>query len=389
MFDQKQGDEDVSPKELIESFKLNLYQDEIYVFTPKGDLKILPKGATAIDFAFEIHSDVGFHTLGAKVNGRIVPLNTILRSGDQVEVITSKKQTPNFDWEKFAITHKAKSHIRRYIKEEERKLTEQGKELWDKKVKKIKLHINDDELMKFVHTKRYDNLQEFYLAIKKEVIDIDVVLTERTDGDRLGAGTELDEVAGELADLDDLARPPFRRALVAGFDELVDRLRVGALLQRLDELVLGQRRQILGALDRLLVCRRSAGRRRQQRDPHDHQLAVLASVPALDVAAQPQRIEIQLPAPDDELVPRSRRDGVPTLGRVDGDSQSGPNPPSPDGRCSPIRWYPAPPRPPPGLAFAGASAPGGGPEGELVSRVYWPKIGTRPGSWLWSHRPPG
>lgn len=180
MFEQKQGEE-VSPKELIESFKLNLYQDEIYVFTPKGDLKILPKNATAIDFAFEIHSDVGFHTIGAKVNGRIVPLNTILRSGDQVEIITSKKQTPNRDWEKFAITHKAKTHIRRYLKEEERKLIEAGKEIWEKKLKKAKLHINDDELTEYVHTRRFDNLQAFYLAVKTEQVDVDVVISELTD----------------------------------------------------------------------------------------------------------------------------------------------------------------------------------------------------------------
>ncbi len=182
MFDQRS--EDVSPKELIESFKLNLYQDEIYVFTPKGDLKILPKGSTTIDFAFEIHTDVGFHTIGAKVNGRIVPLNTILRSGDQVEVITSKKQTPNSDWEKFAITHKAKTHIRRYIKEEQYKLTEEGKEIWEKKVKKAKLHINDDELTKFVHTKKFDNLQAFHLAIRNDQIDPDVIIGELTDSSK-------------------------------------------------------------------------------------------------------------------------------------------------------------------------------------------------------------
>jgi len=180
MFDQRQG-ENVSPKELIESFKLNLYQDEIYVFTPKGDLKILPKNATALDFAFEIHSDVGFHTIGTKVNGRIVPMNTILRSGDQVEIITSKKQKPNRDWDKFTITHKAKSHIRRYFKEEERKLVELGKEMWEKKAKKAKLHINDDELTKFVHTKKFDNLHSFYLAVQNEGIDADVVITELTD----------------------------------------------------------------------------------------------------------------------------------------------------------------------------------------------------------------
>ena len=179
MFEQK--NDDVSPTELIESFKLNLYQDEIYVFTPKGDLKILPKGSTAIDFAFEIHSDVGFHTIGAKVNGRMVPLNTILRSGDQLEIITSKKQTPNSDWEKFAITHKAKTHIRRFIKEEQFKETQSGKETWEKKVKKAKLHINDDDLTKFIHAKKFDNLQSFYLAIQREEVDPDIIIAELTD----------------------------------------------------------------------------------------------------------------------------------------------------------------------------------------------------------------
>jgi RelA/SpoT family (p)ppGpp synthetase len=173
IFDQRTDD---TPKELLESFKLNLYQDEIYVFTPKGDLKILPKGATPIDFGFEIHSNVGSHTIGAKVNGRIVPLNTILQSGDQVEIITSKKQTPNADWEKFAVTHKAKSAVRHWIKEEERKHIEEGKELWDKKIKKAKLHINDDELTKFVHLQRINNTQDFYLGIATQTIDPDAMI---------------------------------------------------------------------------------------------------------------------------------------------------------------------------------------------------------------------
>ncbi len=180
IFDQRTDD---TPKELMESFKLNLYQDEIYVFTPKGDLKILPKGATPIDFGFEIHSNVGSHTIGAKVNGRIVPLNTILQSGDQVEIITSKKQTPNADWEKFAVTHKAKSAVRHWIKEEERKHIEEGKELWDKKIKKAKLHINDDELTKFVHLQRINNTQDFYLGITTQAIDPDAmigILLEKT-----------------------------------------------------------------------------------------------------------------------------------------------------------------------------------------------------------------
>jgi len=173
IFDQRTDD---TPKELMESFKLNLYQDEIYVFTPKGDLKILPKGATPIDFGFEIHSNVGSHTIGAKVNGRIVPLNTILQSGDQVEIITSKKQTPNADWEKFAVTHKAKSAVRHWIKEEERKHIEEGREIWDKKIKKAKLHINDDELTKFVHLQRINNTQDFYLGIMTQVVDPDAMI---------------------------------------------------------------------------------------------------------------------------------------------------------------------------------------------------------------------
>ncbi len=180
IFDQR---DDETPKELMESFKLNLYQDEIYVFTPKGDIKILPKGATPIDFGFEIHSNVGSHTIGAKVNGRIVPLNTIMQSGDQVEIITSKKQTPNADWEKYAVTHKAKSAIRRWIKEEERKHIDLGKELWEKRVKKAKLHINEDELAKFVHLQKISNTQDFYLGISNQAIDAEAmigILLEKT-----------------------------------------------------------------------------------------------------------------------------------------------------------------------------------------------------------------
>ena len=192
IFDQRNEE---APKELMESFKLNLYQDEIYVFTPKGDLKILPRGATPIDFGFEIHSNVGSHTIGAKVNGRIVPLNTILQSGDQVEIITSKKQSPNADWEKFVVTHKAKSAIRHWVKEEERKHVEAGKELWDKKIKKAKLHINEDELTKFVHLQKINNTQEFYLGISNEEINIDVMVGMLLERSRRPASEQ--ELKGE------------------------------------------------------------------------------------------------------------------------------------------------------------------------------------------------
>lgn len=173
IFEQKEA---TNPKELLESFKLQLYQDEIYVFTPKGDIKILPRNATPVDFAFEIHSDVGYHCIGAKVNGRIVPLNTLLRSGDQVEIIVSKNQTPNPDWEQFVVTHKAKAHLRRFVREEIRKKAETGKEIWEKKLKRRKLHWKEEDVDKFIRSLRYTDKQLFFAAVAEEKIDLDAAI---------------------------------------------------------------------------------------------------------------------------------------------------------------------------------------------------------------------
>ncbi|HTK83247.1 MAG TPA: bifunctional (p)ppGpp synthetase/guanosine-3',5'-bis(diphosphate) 3'-pyrophosphohydrolase [Bacteroidota bacterium] len=172
------ADEEAPAKQLMESFKLNLYQDEIYVFTPKGELKILPQNATPVDFAFAVHSNVGYRCLTAKVNGRIVPLDFHLHSGDQVEIITSKSQSPKADWEQFVVTHKAKSQIRKWLKEEERKLITEGHELWEKRSKKLKLHLNEDDLEKHIHDFRADDLGDFYLKIARGVINPDAVIRE-------------------------------------------------------------------------------------------------------------------------------------------------------------------------------------------------------------------
>ncbi|HEV8538528.1 MAG TPA: bifunctional (p)ppGpp synthetase/guanosine-3',5'-bis(diphosphate) 3'-pyrophosphohydrolase, partial [Bacteroidota bacterium] len=172
------ADEEAPAKQLMESFKLNLYQDEIYVFTPKGELKILPQNATPVDFAFAVHSNVGYHCLSAKVNGRIVPLDYKMHSGDQVEIITSKNQTPNSDWEQFVVTHKAKSNIRKWLKEEERKLVNAGRETWEKRMKKFKLHLNEDDLEKHIHDFKAENIGDFYLKIAREIIDSDKVIQE-------------------------------------------------------------------------------------------------------------------------------------------------------------------------------------------------------------------
>lgn len=177
-------DEENATEQLLESFKLSLFQDEIYVFTPKGDLKILPKEATPVDFAYEIHSKVGDHCLAAKVSGRIVPLDTKLRSGDQIEIITSKNQSPNPDWEKFVVTHKAKAHIRRYVKEEQRKSISEGRAIWEKKIKKAKLSINDDDLATFLTRQRIENVGKFFQAIQQEKIDVESIIKLIQDDQR-------------------------------------------------------------------------------------------------------------------------------------------------------------------------------------------------------------
>ncbi|MFN3872444.1 MAG: RelA/SpoT family protein [Ignavibacterium sp.] len=168
---------DEQKKELMESFKLNLYQDEIYVFTPKGDLRRLPVGSTPVDFAFDIHSKVGHHCIGAKVDGKIVPLDTELHSGDQVEIITSKNQHPNKNWLKFVKTHKARNEIRKWLNKEEQEIIEKGREIWEKKVKKLKLNFNPDELLRLAHLNKYDNVRQFFKAIAQGLINVDDIIT--------------------------------------------------------------------------------------------------------------------------------------------------------------------------------------------------------------------
>ena len=119
---------------------------------------------------------MGDHCLAAKVNGRIVPLDTTLQSGDQVEILTSKNQTPNPDWEKFVVTHKAKSHIRRWMKEEQRKAVEEGRAIWEKKVKKAKVSISEADLQRFLHDMKVENTGTFFLALRQEKIDPDEVI---------------------------------------------------------------------------------------------------------------------------------------------------------------------------------------------------------------------
>ena len=141
--------------DFIDDFKLNLYSGEIYVFTPGGDLKTLPKGATALDFAFSIHTDVGLKCMGVKVNSKLVSLSHQLSSGNQVEVITSNKQRPRKDWLRFVITSRAKSKIKSALKEDKKRISKIGKEIAERKLRHLKIKFSkqtETELIKHFNT---------------------------------------------------------------------------------------------------------------------------------------------------------------------------------------------------------------------------------------------
>ena len=136
--------------DFVEEFKLNLYSKEIFVFTPAGELKSLPKDSTPLDFAFNIHTEVGMKTRGAKVNGKLVPLNTTLNSGDQVEIITSDQAKPNKNWLDYATTARARAKIKSSLREEKKEIAEDGKEVLRRKLKSQKINFNEDTVNKMV-----------------------------------------------------------------------------------------------------------------------------------------------------------------------------------------------------------------------------------------------
>ncbi|TMM53905.1 bifunctional (p)ppGpp synthetase/guanosine-3',5'-bis(diphosphate) 3'-pyrophosphohydrolase [Maribacter algarum] len=136
--------------DFVEEFKLNLYSKEIFVFTPNGELKSLPKGATPLDFAFNIHTEVGMRTRGAKVNGKLVPLNTSLNSGDQVEIVTSEQARPNQNWLDYATTARARAKIKSSLREEKKSVALDGKEVLRRKLKSQKINLNEDTVNKMV-----------------------------------------------------------------------------------------------------------------------------------------------------------------------------------------------------------------------------------------------
>ncbi len=162
---------DVNAVDFVEQFKLNLYSKEIYVFTPDGDIKSLPKGATAIDFAFAIHTEVGMKCRAAKVNGRLVQISKELHSGDQVEIITAKNQKPKLAWLDIVKTARAKSKIKSILKEEHKLIAKEGKEVLERKLRHLKIKMNEKTINELVNFFKLKTSFDLYYQIGNGSID--------------------------------------------------------------------------------------------------------------------------------------------------------------------------------------------------------------------------
>lgn len=158
--------------DFLDEFKHNFFSHEIFVFTPTGDLRVLPQGAVALDFAFDIHTQVGVWCVGAKVNNKLKSISHPLKNGDQVEILTSEKQKVNRDWLKFVVTSKAKSKIKSSLKEERKRQVADGKEIVNRKLRQLKINPNDDKILqKILHHFSLPNIQELYYRVAVGLIE--------------------------------------------------------------------------------------------------------------------------------------------------------------------------------------------------------------------------
>ncbi|AZA74202.1 RelA/SpoT family protein [Chryseobacterium indoltheticum] len=163
--------QNLTTSELLDNIKLNLYSKEVFVFTPKGEIKILPTNATALDFAFSVHSDLGMKCLGAKINGKLVPISYVLQNGDQVDILSSQNQKPKFDWLEFVVTSKAKSKIKSFLNSEKNSFVEEGKEILQRKLRHAKINFNDEEINKLQKFFNLKTSQELFLKFQTNELD--------------------------------------------------------------------------------------------------------------------------------------------------------------------------------------------------------------------------
>ncbi len=161
--------------DFIDTFKLNLFASEIFVFTPKGDIKTIASGATALDFAYMLHTDIGHQSIAAKINHKLMPLSTVLNSGDQVEILTSKKQTPEAEWLDFITTGRAKAKLQDYFKKEEKATMAQGQLEVEKALEEANIEINNDNYNKILGHFNLNNRNELFLLVGQDSLEISAI----------------------------------------------------------------------------------------------------------------------------------------------------------------------------------------------------------------------
>lgn len=167
--------EETNAVDFVEQFKMNLYAKEIFVFTPKGEIKSLPKGGTALDFSFSIHTDIGLRTRGARVNGKLVPLNYTLKSGDQVEIITSKHAKPTQQWVNYVTTARAKNKIKSSLNDEKKKIAQEGKDILRRKLRSQRITLNEKVLNQLVRFCKLKTSQDLFYRVGLGTIDNKII----------------------------------------------------------------------------------------------------------------------------------------------------------------------------------------------------------------------
>ena len=173
--------------DFLQDFKTSFLAEEIYVYTPKGDVKMLPVGSTALDFAFAIHSAIGVKTIGAKINHKLVPISHKLRSGDQIEIITSNKQKPSEDWLGFVVTAKARGRIKDALKEEKKKIADEGKYTVQRKLEGIGAALNQHNIDELVHWYKLQSHLDLFYQVAVKNIDLKEIKEFKVAGDKIEA----------------------------------------------------------------------------------------------------------------------------------------------------------------------------------------------------------
>lgn len=209
---------ETGPMELMKNMKMDIYDKEVFVFTPKGDLYKLPFGATLLDFAFHIHSRLGMSCVGGKVNGRNQKINYKLKSGDTVEIQTSSSQSPKLDWLNFTVTSKARNKIRQSVKEIENRQANLGKELLERRFKNRKIEMVESTMTKLIKKTGYKTATDFYDAISSGEIDVNFIITEYENIDKKEIDTSNPKSAEEFKLIHPSGETPSNDILVIGDD---------------------------------------------------------------------------------------------------------------------------------------------------------------------------